>query len=52
MRNYRARHGPDRYTVIACFESAEIATWFIGAFNAARASPGHSYHHIIASPNV
>jgi hypothetical protein len=49
MRNYRARRGPDQNTIVACFESAEIATWFIAAFNAARTSP---YENVIASPNV
>jgi hypothetical protein len=49
MRNYRARRGPDPNTVIACFESAEIASWFIGAFNADRVSP---YESVVASPNV
>jgi hypothetical protein len=49
MRNYRARRGPDPNTIIACFESAEIASWFIGAFNAARVSP---YESVVASPNV
>ncbi|KAJ7435185.1 hypothetical protein FB451DRAFT_1194771 [Mycena latifolia] len=29
MRNYHARRGPDPNTIIACFESAEIATWLI-----------------------
>ncbi|KAJ7866914.1 hypothetical protein B0H13DRAFT_2560451 [Mycena leptocephala] len=49
MRNYRARRGPDQNTIVACFESAEIATWFIAAFTAARTSP---YENVIASPNA
>ncbi|KAJ6556981.1 hypothetical protein DFH09DRAFT_1084329 [Mycena vulgaris] len=49
MRNYRARRGPDPNTIIACFEFAEIANWFVGAFNAARVSP---YENVVASPNA
>ncbi|KAJ7934612.1 hypothetical protein B0H13DRAFT_2305387 [Mycena leptocephala] len=49
MRNYRARRGPDPHTVIACFESADIASWFITAFNASRVAP---YKTVYASPNV
>ncbi|KAK7053854.1 hypothetical protein R3P38DRAFT_3171187 [Favolaschia claudopus] len=49
LRNYRARRGPDQYTIIACFETPEIATWFISAFNAARVAP---YESVYASPNV
>ncbi|KAF8209102.1 hypothetical protein K438DRAFT_1930044 [Mycena galopus ATCC 62051] len=49
MRSFRARRGADPYTVIACFESAEIASWFTPAFNAARVPP---YDTIFASPNV
>ncbi|KAJ7683616.1 hypothetical protein B0H14DRAFT_3177094 [Mycena olivaceomarginata] len=49
MRNYRARRGPDAHTIIACFESAEIVSWFIPAFNASRIAP---YDTVFASPNV
>ncbi|KAJ7183935.1 hypothetical protein C8R46DRAFT_1309193 [Mycena filopes] len=49
MRSYRARRGPDANTIIACFESADIASWFITAFNAARVAP---YESVFASPNV
>ncbi|KAJ7732252.1 hypothetical protein DFH07DRAFT_781028 [Mycena maculata] len=49
MRSYRARRGPDSNTIIVCFESAEIATWFIAAFNAARVAP---YETVFASPNA
>ncbi|KAJ7683795.1 hypothetical protein B0H17DRAFT_1333166 [Mycena rosella] len=49
MRNYRARRGPDNNTVIACFESADIALWFISAFDTSRAVP---YQSVFASPNV
>ncbi|KAJ7940055.1 hypothetical protein B0H13DRAFT_2300118 [Mycena leptocephala] len=37
MRSFRARRGADQYTVIACFELAEIAARFTPAFNAAPA---------------
>ncbi|KAJ7495804.1 hypothetical protein B0H11DRAFT_2002349, partial [Mycena galericulata] len=47
MRNYRARRGPDPHTIIACFESADIASWFITAFNASRIVP---YESVFASP--
>ncbi|KAJ7431251.1 hypothetical protein B0H11DRAFT_2131612 [Mycena galericulata] len=49
MRNYRARRGPDPHTIIACFESADIASWFITAFNASRVVP---YESVFASPNA
>ncbi|KAJ7232897.1 hypothetical protein C8J57DRAFT_1578423 [Mycena rebaudengoi] len=52
MRNYRARRGPDAHTIIACFDSAEIAAWFISSFNVARLNPGHQYQSVVASPNV
>ncbi|KAJ7026212.1 hypothetical protein C8F04DRAFT_1268385 [Mycena alexandri] len=43
MRGFRARRGPDSNTVIACFESAEIAAWFTTAFNAARGAPTNPF---------
>ncbi|KAJ7448884.1 hypothetical protein B0H11DRAFT_2188932 [Mycena galericulata] len=49
MRNYRARRGPDPHTIIACFESADIASWFITAFNASHVVP---YESVFASPNA
>ncbi|KAJ7647981.1 hypothetical protein FB45DRAFT_1020193 [Roridomyces roridus] len=48
MRNFRARKGPDAFTIIVYFETAEITTWFVKAFNSApRQSP---YEHVMASP--
>ncbi|KAJ7444365.1 hypothetical protein B0H11DRAFT_2250052 [Mycena galericulata] len=50
MRNYRARRVQgDPYTIIACFETAEIASWFVPAFNSSRVPP---YDTVLASPNV
>ncbi|KAF8195226.1 hypothetical protein K438DRAFT_1968550 [Mycena galopus ATCC 62051] len=51
MRSYCARRTSDPNTIIGCFESAEIAQWFIAAFNRARAL-NPTYRNVVASPNA